>query len=71
MITEIVVNEQGVVSDAKILRSIPLLDEAALETVRKWQFRPSVVNGKPVPVREVVNINFIDANGTAVRTPQQ
>jgi TonB family protein len=55
---EVVVNEQGVVADAKVVRSVPMLDEAALETVRQWRFRPSVVNGKPVPTRMVVTVTF-------------
>jgi protein TonB len=46
------------VIDAKIVQSIPLLDDAALQAVRNWQFAPSVVNGQPVPVRMNVNVNF-------------
>ncbi|HTI43673.1 MAG TPA: energy transducer TonB [Vicinamibacterales bacterium] len=59
---EIVVNEQGVVADAKVVRSVPLLDEAAVDTVRQWRFRPSRVNGQPVPVRMVVNVMFQSPN---------
>ena len=59
---EIVVNEQGVVADAKVVRSVPLLDEAAVETVRQWRFRPSRVNGQAVPVRMVVNVMFQSPN---------
>jgi len=55
---EVVVNEQGVVSDAKVVRSVPLLDDAAVDTVRQWRFRPSTVNGQPVAVRMVVNVMF-------------
>ena len=40
------------------LRSIPLLDEAAIEAVRHWTFSPSIVNGQPVPVRMTVVVNF-------------
>ena len=58
VIAEIVVNESGNVTDTKLLRSIPLLDEAALEAVRQWRFSPSVVNGQVVPVKMTVTINF-------------
>jgi TonB family protein len=58
VLAEVVVSEQGVVTDAKIVRSIPMLDEAALETVRQWRFRPAVVNGQPVPARMVVTVMF-------------
>jgi TonB family protein len=58
VIAEIVVNESGNVTDTKLLRSIPLLDEAALEAVRQWRFSPSVVNGQVVPVKMTVTVNF-------------
>ena len=45
-------------SDARVLRSIPGLDEAALEAVRQWQFTPTLLNGAPVPVVMTVTINF-------------
>jgi protein TonB len=58
VLAEVVVSEQGIVTDAKIVRSIPMLDEAALETVRQWRFRPSVVNNQPVPARMIVTVMF-------------
>ena len=58
VIAEIVVNEQGSVTDAKVLRSLPLLDDAALAAVRTWQYEPTLVNGQPVPVRMTVTVNF-------------
>jgi TonB family protein len=58
VIAEIVVDPSGNVTDARILRSIPLLDEPALQAVRNWRYTPTVVNGKPVPVRIIVTVNF-------------
>jgi TonB family protein len=58
VLAEIVVNESGDVSDAKVVRSIPMLDEAALQAVRNWHFTPTMVNGQSVPVRMVVTVNF-------------
>jgi TonB family protein len=58
VILEVTINESGNVTDPKLLRSIPLLDEAALEAVRQWQFSPSVVNGHVVPVKMTVTVNF-------------
>jgi TonB family protein len=60
VLIEVVVNEQGIVSEARVVRSVPMLDEAALATVRKWQFRPAQVGGHPVPARMVVSIMFQD-----------
>jgi TonB family protein len=58
VIAEVVIDTSGNVTDAKVVRSIPLLDEAALQAVRNWHYAPSVVNGQPVPVRMTVTVNF-------------
>lgn len=58
VIAEVVIDPGGDVIDAKIFRSIPMLDEAALAAVRNWHFQPTMVNGQPVPVRMFVTVNF-------------
>jgi protein TonB len=55
---EILVSAEGRVVDARILRSVPLLDEFALETVRQLQFRPAIVGGRAVPVWMTIVLNF-------------
>jgi TonB family protein len=55
---EITVNEQGIVTGARVLNSNPLLDEAALRAVREWRYDPTMVNGKAVPVKMTVTVNF-------------
>jgi protein TonB len=46
------------VTDAKVLRSVPLLDQAALDAVRQWEFTPTLLNGVPVPVIMTVTVQF-------------
>jgi TonB family protein len=58
VIAEVVIDPGGNVIDARILRSIPMLDDSALDAVRNWHFQPTMVNGQPVPVRMVVTVNF-------------
>jgi TonB family protein len=58
VLVEVVINETGIVTDAKVARSIPMLDEAALRAVRQWKFDPTIVSGQPVPVRMTVTVNF-------------
>jgi protein TonB len=55
---EIVVGVDGRVTDARVLRSVPMLDATALATVRQWRFRPVVLDGRPIPVRMTVVLNF-------------
>nr|MBA3297412.1 energy transducer TonB [Acidobacteriota bacterium] len=46
---EAIIGADGRVKDATVLRSIPLLDQAALAAVRQWQFTPTLLNGVPPP----------------------
>ena len=55
---EATIGPDGKVIDAKVVRSIPLLDEAALDAVRQWEYTPTLLNGVPVPVLVTVTINF-------------
>jgi TonB family protein len=54
---EIVVDESGRVIAARVMRSVPLLDETALATVRQWRFAPATLDGKFVRVRIPVVVN--------------
>jgi periplasmic protein TonB len=58
VIVEATIGPDGKVSDARVLRSIPLLDQAALDAVRQWVFTPTLLNGVPVPVIMTVTVNF-------------
>jgi protein TonB len=58
VILEAVIGPDGRVTDVKILRSVPLLDDAAVEAVRQWEYTPTMLNGVPVPVIMTVTVNF-------------
>lgn len=55
----IMVNEQGEVEDAKVVKSSnPGFDQAAIEAVSKWKFKPAKKAGAPVSVKVVVPVKF-------------
>ena len=58
VIIEATIGIDGRIQDAKLLRSIPLLDAAALDAVRQWEFTVTSLNGMPVPVIMTVTVNF-------------
>jgi TonB family protein len=58
VILEAVIDAQGRVQSATVLRSIPLLDQAALDAVRQWRFTAARLNGEAVPVVMTVTVNF-------------
>ena len=50
--------EHGRVVEVRMVRSIPLLDDAAMATVKQWLFEPIVVNGKPASTWVSVPVRF-------------
>jgi protein TonB len=58
VIIEATIGADGKVKDAKVLKSIPLLDQSALDAVKQWQFTPTLLNNVPVPVIMTVTVNF-------------
>jgi protein TonB len=45
---EFLIDAQGEVPSARVIRSVPMLDAAAIATVKQWRFRPAMKGGRPV-----------------------
>jgi TonB family protein len=58
VILEARIDERGNITDARPLRSIPLLDQAAIDAVKQWQYEPTLMNGVAVPIIMTVTVNF-------------
>jgi TonB family protein len=58
VILEVTTDIYGRVRDLKVLRSIPLLDQAAIDAVRQWVYEPPIINGKPISVTFAVSVVF-------------
>jgi TonB family protein len=58
VILEIVIDVDGSIRDAKVLRSIPTLDRAAIDAVRQWRYEVTQLNGRPVPVIMTATVPF-------------
>lgn len=56
VILELTVGADGVVGQVLVLRSVPLLDAAAVDAVRQWRYEPTLLNGNPVPVLMTVTV---------------
>ena len=52
------IGPDGKVIDTKVVKSVPMLDQAALDAVQQWEYTPSLLNGAPVAVTVTVTINF-------------
>ena len=58
VILEVVIGTDGTVKEGRVLRSISLLDQAALDAVLQWRYEPTLLNGAPVEAIATVTINF-------------
>lgn len=58
VILETVIDIDGHVTSVRVLRSIPLLDQAAMDAVKRWSFTPTLLNGTPVPIALTVTVRF-------------
>jgi TonB family protein len=54
-----VIDDSGNVADVKVVRPADRgLDESAAHTLRTWKFKPATKDGKPVPVKVVIEVSF-------------
>jgi protein TonB len=58
VILEATLSPQGTVTNVRVLRSIPLLDAAAVDAVKQWVYTPTLLNGVPMPVILTVTVTF-------------
>jgi len=53
-----VIGKDGRVADLKVIKGHPLLVQAALDAVKNWIYRPTLLNGEPVEVSTTIDVNF-------------
>jgi len=53
-----VIGKDGRVQDLKVIKGHPLLVQAALDAVKNWVYRPTLLNGEPVEVSTTIDVNF-------------
>lgn len=58
VVVECTIDPRGRVVNAVVTRGHPLFDAAALDAVRTWTYRPTLINGVPVAVLMTVTVNF-------------
>jgi protein TonB len=59
VVIEIVIDANGRVVGTRMLRSIPLLDAAAIACVRQWVFLPAIKGGRPVVTIARAPVSFV------------
>lgn len=59
VILDLTIDKNGKVAAVDVVRSIPGLDDAAIEAVKQWEYEPAKVGGKPTAVKLTVPITFL------------
>ena len=58
VIMEAVLDTTGRVTQLRVIKSVPLLDQAAVDAVRQWRYTPSLYGGHPVSVLMTITVRF-------------
>jgi protein TonB len=53
-----IVGRDGVVRDLEVLSGHALLSQSALDAVRRWRYRPTILNSEPVEVDTYITVIF-------------
>lgn len=54
-----VINKSGQPVDVSVISGHPLLNDAAIQAVRQWEYRPSMLNGQPIEIITTITVNFV------------
>jgi protein TonB len=59
VIVEAIIDEKGYVTNVRVLRGLPIgLDQAAVEAIKQWRFKPATLADRPVKVYYTLTVNF-------------
>jgi protein TonB len=53
-----IIGEDGSIQSLEVMAGHPLLIQAALDAVKQWRYKPTVLNGKPVEVDTTIDVIF-------------
>jgi protein TonB len=52
------ISKTGDVEDLKVIGGPELLQQAAIDAVQRWKYRPFLLKGEPTAVETTINVNF-------------
>jgi len=53
-----IIAKDGTVQELQVISGHPLLIQAALDAVRQWRYRPTLLNTEPVEVDTTIDVIF-------------
>ena len=58
VIIDAVIDTTGKLTDMTVVSGPPLLQQAAIDSLRTWKYQPGYLNEKPVPTKTTITVNF-------------
>jgi len=58
VVLEALISKDGAVESLRVVTGHPLLTQAALDAVKQWRYRPTMLNGEPIEVITTVTVTF-------------
>jgi protein TonB len=53
-----IIAKDGTIQNLQVVSGHPMLVQSALEAVRQWVYKPTLLNGEPVEVITTIDVNF-------------
>jgi TonB family protein len=58
VVLQALIGTDGRISECRVISGPPALEEASVDAVRQWVYRPYLLNGEPVAVQTTINVVF-------------
>jgi len=58
VVLQATISRTGTIEDLRVVSGPPMLEQAALDAVSTWRYRPYMLNGQPIAVETTVNVVF-------------
>jgi periplasmic protein TonB len=58
VVVQATISKAGLIENLRVISGPPLLQQAALDAIRSWRYKPYLLNGEPVEVETTVNVVF-------------
>ena len=58
VLLEATISKEGTIRDLRVISGNTLLNEAAIQAVQQWRYKPTILNGEPVEVITTITVNF-------------
>jgi periplasmic protein TonB len=58
VVLQATISTTGLIKNLRVITGPPMLQQAAMDAVRSWRYRPYLLNGSPVEVETTINVVF-------------